>query len=170
MSDLTLKETLLAKAAYTWFLAANGVTVTLLHADNWRYTDKGFVDNCVSHNQTITFCGVGVYYQNRVAKRKIKSLTSSACTLLLHAKRLLPEYISAMLWPSALKCYEDQLNNLLHSNEELTPYQKLTRLNASPVKIKDYHTVGCPSYVLGSRLKSRIVKTPKWEPQVSMGI
>ena len=170
MRDLTLDETLLAKSAYERFLAANGVTARSFHADNGRYADKGFVDDCIAHNQTITFCGVGAHHQNGIAERKTKSLTLGSRTLLLHAERLLPEYMSTMLWPFALKCYEDQMNNLMHNSDGLTPYQKLARLDASPVNIKDYHTFGCPAYVLDSRLQSGIVKIPKWEPRVRMGI
>ncbi len=33
--------------------------------------------------------------------------------MLLHAKRMLPEYISTILWPFALKCAEDRMNNLV---------------------------------------------------------
>jgi hypothetical protein len=65
-------------------------------------------------NQSITFCGVGGHHQNGIAERKIKELTLGARTLLLHAKRKLPEYISTILWPFALKCTEDRLNNLVH--------------------------------------------------------
>ncbi len=34
--------------------------------------------------------------------------------LLLRAKCMLPEYISMIMWPFALKCAEDKLNNLVH--------------------------------------------------------
>jgi hypothetical protein len=35
-----------------------------------------------------------------------------AHTLLLHTKRMLPEYISTIMWPFTLKCAEDRLNIL----------------------------------------------------------
>ena len=78
------------------------------------------------------------------------SLTLGARTLPLHAKHLLPEYISTMLLPFALMCYEDQMNNLKHNNDGFTPYQKLAGLDASLLKMSDYHTFGCPAYVLDS--------------------
>ncbi len=71
--------------------------------------DKGFKDDCIARNQVITFCGVGGHHQNRIAERKIKELTLGACTL-LHAEQMLPEYISTIIWPFALKCAEDRFN------------------------------------------------------------
>jgi hypothetical protein len=60
MKDLTLSETLLAKHAYEHFLALLGVESKAYHADNGRFTDKGFRDDCTSSNQTITFCGIAL--------------------------------------------------------------------------------------------------------------
>ena len=62
------------------------------------------------------------------------------------------------------------MNNLKHNNDGITPYQQLAGLDASPLKMSDYHTFGCPAYVLDSRLQSGIGKAPKWEPRVRMGI
>jgi hypothetical protein len=78
------------------------------------FADQGFQDDCHLSNQVITFCGVGSHHQNGIAKCKIKELTLGAWTLLLHAKRMLPEYILAILWPFALKCAKDRLNNLVY--------------------------------------------------------
>ncbi len=57
------------------------------------FTDKGFIDDCTSSNQMITFCGVGSHHQNGIAERKIKDITLGGRTLLLHAKRMFPESI-----------------------------------------------------------------------------
>ena len=46
MKNLTLEETLLAKAAYQRFLQTVGVTTQAYHADNGRFADKGFIDGC----------------------------------------------------------------------------------------------------------------------------
>ena len=60
------------------------------------FTDKGFIDDCTSSNQMITFCGFGSHHQNGIAERKIKDITLGGRTLLLHAKRMFPEYISVL--------------------------------------------------------------------------
>jgi hypothetical protein len=102
MNNLILSETLLAKHAYEHSLSSLGVESKAYHADNWRFADKCFKDDCISCNQTITFCGVGSHHQNRIAECKIKDITVGGCTLLLHVKCMLPEYISTILWPFAL--------------------------------------------------------------------
>ncbi len=114
MRNLLLDESLLAKHAYECFLSSIGVTAKAYHANNECFADKGFKDDCAASKQSITFCGVGSHHQNGIAERKIKELTLGDWTLLLHAKRMLPEYISTILWPFALKCAEDRLNNLVH--------------------------------------------------------
>jgi len=75
MKDLMLSEKLMAKHAYECFLALLRVDSKAYHADNGRFADKGFRDDCVSSNQTITFCGVGSHHQNGIAERKIKDIT-----------------------------------------------------------------------------------------------
>jgi hypothetical protein len=102
MKDLTLSETLLAKHAYERFLALLGVESKAYHADNGQFADEGFRDDCASSNQTITFCGVGSHHQNGIAERKIKNNLVGGQTLLLHAKRMFPEYIASILWPFAI--------------------------------------------------------------------
>ncbi len=78
MQDLTLDETILAKHAYEQFLLSLGVTSKAYHAHSWHFTDNGFQDDCISCNQTITFCGVGSHHQNGIPERKIKELTPGA--------------------------------------------------------------------------------------------
>jgi hypothetical protein len=170
MRDLTLDETLLAKEAYERFLHSNGVSAQSYHADNGRFADKGFQDDCKRNNQTITFCGVGAHHQNGIAERKIKDITLGGRTLLLHAKRMLPEYISTILWPFAIKCYEDRMNNLVHRADGRTPYQTLASLDEGAINVANFHTFGCPCYVLDHRLQSGQGKIPKWEPRARMGI
>jgi hypothetical protein len=74
---------------------------------------------------------VGGHHQNGIGEWKIKELTLRAETLLLHAKRMPPEYISTILWPFALKCAEDRLNNLVHPADGHTPYKTIANLDSS---------------------------------------
>ena len=170
MRDLTLSETLMAKHAYERFLSSIGVDSKAYHADNGRFADKGFQDDCAANNQAITFCGVGSHHQNGIAERKIKDITLGGRTLLLHAKRMFPEYISTILWPFAVKCYEDRMNHLVHRADGRTPFETLASLDSAPLKVSDFHTFGCPCYVLDHRLQSGLGQIPKWEPRSRMGI
>ena len=99
MRDLSLEETLLVQHAYERFLSSIGVIAKAYHADNGRFGDKGFKDECTTSNQSITLFGVGGHHQNGIAECKIKELTLGARTLLLHAKRMLLEYISTIYGP-----------------------------------------------------------------------
>jgi hypothetical protein len=63
MRDLILDETILAKHANEQFLLNLGVTSKAYYADNGRFTDKGFRDECTSCHQVIIFCGIGGHYQ-----------------------------------------------------------------------------------------------------------
>jgi hypothetical protein len=89
MRELTLVETLMAKHAYEEFLALMGIKSKAYHADNGHFSDRGFRDDWVANNQSITFCGVGSHHQNGITERKIKDITLGGQTLLLHAKCML---------------------------------------------------------------------------------
>ena len=75
MKDFMLSETILAKHAYERFLALLGDESKAYHADNGQFADKGFRDDCISSNQTITFCRLESHHQNGIAERKIKDIT-----------------------------------------------------------------------------------------------
>lgn len=68
MQNLTLTKTLLGKAPYERFLHSVGVTAQAYHANNDRFADKGFIDDCKLHDQIITFCGVGSHFWSLISK------------------------------------------------------------------------------------------------------
>jgi hypothetical protein len=63
MRDLTLDETLLAKASYERHASDGGITINLYQADNVSYADTGFQQAIKEANQTIAFCAVGPHHQ-----------------------------------------------------------------------------------------------------------
>ncbi len=168
MRDLTLAETLMAKHAYEKFLVSLGIDSKAYHANNGRFADKGFQDNCTQSNQVITFCGVSSHHQNGIAEQKIKDITLGGRTLLLHAKCMLPEYKSTILWLFAVKCYKDRMNNLTFRADGRTPFETLAGLESSPISLSNFHTFGCPCYVLDHHLQLGRGKIPKWEPRARM--
>ena len=85
MRNFNLEETLLAKRAYEKVLKQAGRTALHYHADNSRFTDKGFHKNIDDKGQEITFCGVGAHHQNGIIENRNKQLTLSARTLLCTA-------------------------------------------------------------------------------------
>jgi hypothetical protein len=170
MQDLMLAEMLLAKHANEKFLALFGINSKAYHADNGKFADKGFWANCTLSNQTNTFCGVGSHHQNGIAEQKIKDITLGGCTLLLHANCMLPEYISTILWPFAIECYKDWMNNLTFWADGRTLFETLARVNSTPVNSSNFHTFGCPCYILDHCLQLGEGIIPKFEPRVRMGV
>ncbi len=83
---------------------------------------------------------------------------------------MLPEYISTILWPFAIKCYEDQMKNLNFWADGHTPFETLADLNTTPVNLFNFHTFSCPCYILDHRLQSGGGKIPQWEPRARMSI
>ncbi len=104
MRDLWAEATLEAKKEFEHKCAIRCVKVQRYHADNGRFAEKLFKDDCKAQGQHLTFCGVGAHYQNGIVERTIKDVTLATRTILLHAMRYWPEYITTMLCPFAAKC------------------------------------------------------------------
>ena len=134
------------------------------------FSDPAWKEDCKLKSQKLTFCGVGAHHQNAIVERKIKDLILTACTLLLHAMRFCPEYISQILWPFAIKCAEDRISNLLIDIDGLTAEMKFSNSPSATVDLRNFHTFGCPCYILDSRVQSNPKGLPKWEPRARLGI
>ncbi|KAL7462348.1 hypothetical protein ACHAXS_002729, partial [Conticribra weissflogii] len=121
MADQTAESTLEAKHAFEHFASTRDVQVKHYHADNGIFTDSLFRDDVRKSMQRLSLCAVGAHHQNGIVERSIKSLTLISRTLLLHAQRHWPEYISTILWPLALKAAQDRLNQLNINLDGKTP-------------------------------------------------
>ncbi|KAL7546695.1 hypothetical protein ACHAWF_010025 [Thalassiosira exigua] len=172
MRDLTLEETLLAKTSFERHARDGGTTISSYRADNGRFADRGFKDAVNDCNQTITFCVVGAHHRNGIVERKIKELTLISRTLLLHAIRHWPDYITVMLWPFALKEAAYRLNKLSFNPDGRSNEATFFRVekDGDTTDISTFHTFGCPCFVLDSRLQSGLSTVPKWEPRSRLGI
>ena len=171
MQDATADSTLEAKEAFENAAATRGVSIKHYHADNGRFAEPAFTSDCKEKLQKISFCGVGAHHQNGVAENTIKQLTLTSRTLLLHAQRHWPEYISTMLWPFALLEAADRLNHLHINVDSQTPEIGFSDAVGNTTRIKDFHTFGCPCYILDARLQSAGgAGPPKWDPRARLGI
>ena len=72
--------------------------------------------------------------------------------LLVHAQSHWPEYITTVLWPFVLKAAQDRLNQLNVDISGRTPDMKFSGVAAMALRLRDFHTFGCPCYILDSRL------------------
>ena len=170
MSDESGELTLEDKHNFDHLCATRGIKVRAYHADNGRFAERSFVSDCRKRLQRITFCGVGAHHQNGISENAIKRLTLVAHTLLMHVQFHWPEYITTMLWPFALKAAQDRINQLNVDVNGETPDMKFSNVDGRSMKLQDFHTFGCPCYVLDSRLQTNPKGVRKWEPRARLGI
>ena len=170
MTDQSGEATLECKHNFEHMCGTRGVTVKAYHADNGRFAERSFVNDIKRCFQRITFCGVGAHHQNGISENSIKQLTLTARTLLVHAQGHWPEYITTMLWPFALKAAQDRRNQLNVGLDGKTPDMKFSDVATKSFRLADFHTFGCPCYVLDARLQTNPKGVPKWEPRARVGI
>jgi Integrase core domain. len=172
MCNTSMKQMLEAKQAYERHASSHGVDVIRYRADNGQFSNPKFLQAVESADQTITFCAVGGHHQNGITKKKIGDVTALARTVLQHAKRNWTEVITVSLWPFALK-YAILLSNTLSMDENgNTPLSKLTitTVDSTNLDLQNFHTFGCPCYVLDHRLQSGSIGPPKWDPRSQLRI
>ena len=85
MRYLTAESTLAAKKEFEHCCAVRGVKVEHYHADNGRFSEPAWINECKRCKQDLTFCGVGAHHQNGILESKIKDDTLISRKMLLHA-------------------------------------------------------------------------------------
>ena len=75
-----------------------------------------------------------------------------------------------MLWPFALKAAQDRLNQPNVGLDGKIPDMKFFGIASMSLRLRDFHTFGCPCYVLNSRLQTNPKGVPKWEPRAQLEI
>ena len=170
MKNFSIEETLSAKASFERIFTLAGREVKAYRADNGRFADKKWHDDCVANKQSVTFCGVGNHRQNGVVEAKNKYLTLTARTLLLQGMRMWPEMISTYFWPFAVKAAAERHNKLHVDKDGNTPESKLYGIELEDIPVTTFHPLFCPVFVLDHRLHSAGGSIPKWEPRSRCGV
>ena len=75
-----------------------------------------------------------------------------------------------MLWPFSLKAAQDCLNQLNVNLQGKIPDKRYSGVAAMTLYLRDFHTFGCPCYILDSQLQTNPKGVPKWEPRARLGI
>ena len=163
------EETINSKVAFEKMANEYNVRIKSYHADNGRFAEAGFKEDCKRCSQNISFCAVGAHHQNGIAEAGIKRFTLSARTSLLHAKRLWPEAVTTMLWPFALQYSVEVYNTFHFDSNGMSPLMKFSGVQELP-KINNFHPFGCPVYVLECALQTSSKGLPKWDPRCRLGI
>ena len=165
---MTTQESIDPKHAFECIAEQHAVHIRHYHCDNGRFADRAFMDDVCKAGQTITFCGVGAHHQNGVAERRIRDITESARTMLLHAAHRWPKTITSNLWPQALEHAANVRNALPRKGNTQSPISLFSNTTIEP-NIKHFHPFGCPVYVLQAPLQTG-APFPKWSKQSRVGI
>ena len=83
--SITSAETAQAKHSLERFAEDMGIRIHHYHADNAQFTDKGFIQDCQSQCQGLTYCGVNAHFQNGIVEKKICDLQEETRTMMLHS-------------------------------------------------------------------------------------
>ena len=121
--------------------ATFGIRVKKFHTDNGIFVEEGFKRDVSDNNQTISYCGVGLHFQNRIAETAIKQLKEKARTMLIYANHRWPEVIQPFLWPFTLKQAVFNLNNLRLGKSGKLRAENFSAMH-NKINIRHYHTFG----------------------------
>ena len=130
MRETSAQDSLHAKESYKCLAVTHGTRVCAYRSHNERFSDTPFKEAIRSCGQQISFCGVRSYHQNEIVESRIKELTLFSRSLLLHATRLCPEYISTMLWNFSFRKTYQRYNSLEINEEVRTPKQNFSMRNS----------------------------------------
>ena len=75
-----------------------------------------------------------------------------------------------MHWPFAFKMAIEILNFFQLDSDGNTPTVKFYNIKNIKPNAHEYHTFGCPVYVINSKLQSGSIGPPKWEPCSRVGV
>ena len=166
-STLTSQDTLAAKRAFEAHCRNHGVTIKQFHADNGRFADNTFINDCKAQGQTITYCGVNAHWQNGLAEKGIRDLREAARTMLLHAIHRWPSAVTIHLWPYALR-YAAYIFNNTPFKDGISPMENFSSTDVS-ANMRHFHTFGCPVYALDERLQAN-KHIASWNKRARLGV
>ncbi len=155
-------EAIEGKRHFEQLASSHGVRIKAYRGDNGITAKREYLQHIEDNQQTITLAGVNNHSQNGIAERNIRTICDRARTMLLYAIQHWPSVVGLDLWPFALKLAVD-VHNATPGPSGLSPEEIFSRQKARPDRLLDFHTFGCPVYVLDPRLQQGN-KIPKWQP------
>ena len=123
---LTSDETVQAKHAFERSAEQRGVKILHYHADNGRFADNAFINDCKRQRQGLSYCGVNAHFQNGIAERRIRDLQEQTRTSMLYAMSKWKKMILIRLWPYAMRHANDVANATPKKGEESSPLEKFS--------------------------------------------
>ena len=165
---LMSEETVQAKHAFERTSKQRGVKIRHYHADNRRFADNAFIQDCKIQGQSLSYCGVNAHFQNGIAERRIRDLQEQTRTSMLYAMSKWKKMILISLWPYAMRHANDVANATPKKAKNSSPLEIFSGVKVAP-KLRHFHSFGCPTYVLDNALHSR-QSAPKWRQRSRLGV
>ena len=157
-----------AKLCFERDALRNGVFICGYRGDNGVYKSAHFKQACSDMNQTLDFSGVGAHHHNGVAERSIRTISTSACTMLLHSMLHWPQETTLDLWPFAVDYAVYIWNRLPRQKSGLSPMEIFYSTKSTHEELLNAKVWGCPVYVLEPTLQDG-KKLPQWQPRSKLG-
>ena len=165
---LTSEETVQAKRTFERSSDQRGVKIQHYHADNGRFADNEFINDCKRQGQGLSYCRVNTHFQNGIAETRIRDLQEQTRTSMLYAMSKWKKMILICLWPYAMRHANDVANATPKIGEESSPLEKFSGVQVAP-KLRHSHAFSCPTYVLDNAIQSG-QGAPKWKQQSLLGM
>ena len=165
---ITSAETIQAKHSFECMAEDMGVCIHHYHADNGRFTDKGFLQDCQKQHQGLTYCRVNAHFQNGIVEKKIRDLQEQTRRMMLHALCKWSSMLSIHLWLYGLRTSNDICNSTPRKGSDIYPIESFSGVAVCP-KLKHYHAFGCPTYILNKDLQAQ-KSLPKWQSRARLGM
>ena len=166
--SLNAAETLRGKHRMERDALRHGISIRGYRCDNGIYKSQEFVDDTRALRQTIQYSGIGAHHHNGIAERCIRTISTSARTILLHAMIHWPDEVTLDLWPFAIDYAVYIWNKLPRAPSHLSPEEIYYSTKSNHEALRNAKVWGCPTYVLDPRLQDG-KKLPRWEPRSKIG-
>ena len=121
--SLGVAERIRGKDKFERDAARHGITIKSYQCDNRVYRSQQFLDDLKEKHQVPMFSGVGAHHHNGVAKRGIRTISTTARTILLHALIHWPTVTTMDLWPLAIDYAVYIWNRLPRTPSHLSPQE-----------------------------------------------
>ena len=166
--SLGAAETIRAKHEFERDAQRNGIRISSYRADNGVYRSAAFREDLNKFKQTIQFSPVGGHHHNGVSERSIRTITTCARAMIIHALIHNPTEVELELWPFAMEYAVFLWNKMPKQDGRLSPEEIYYGIKSDYHHLKDARTWGCPAYVLDPTLQDG-KKLPRWKPRSRLG-
>ena len=166
--SLGAAETIRAKHDFEREASRFGVSILGYRGDNGVYKSKAFTDDLERFKQTIQFCGVGGHHHNGITERAIRTVSTCARTMMIHAIIHNHKEVTTDLWPFAVDYAVYLWNKMPRKDGGLSPEEIFYSVKSDYEAIREAKCWGCPAYVLDPKLQDG-KKLPRWNPRSRLG-